>query len=166
MISFTGSTKVGRTVGETAGRLLKRVALELGGNNAYIVLADADVDAASSSGAWGTFLHQGQICMSAGRHIVHESIAEKYTEALAARASHLPVGNPDTEQVALVNEGQIERVQRLVDDSVAAGAEVVTGGKREGPYFPATVMGSVRPAMPVYEEEVFGPVAPIITFPR
>jgi benzaldehyde dehydrogenase (NAD) len=167
MISFTGSTKVGRAVGELAGRHLKRVALELGGKNAYIVLADADVDAASSSGAWGTFLHQGQICMAVGRHIVHESIAEKYTEALAARASHLPVGNPDTEEVALgpiINEGQIERVQRLVDESVTAGAELVTGGKRDGPYFPATVVGAVRPSMPVYEEEIFGPVAPIITF--
>ena len=167
MISFTGSTKVGRQVGEAAGRNLKRVALELGGNNAYIVLADADVEAASSSGAWGSFLHQGQICMAAGRHIVHESIAQQYTEALAARAAHLPVGNPDTDQVALgpiINESQIERVQRLVDDSVSAGAAVVTGGKRDGPYFPATVMGDVRPKMPVYEEEIFGPVAPVITF--
>ena len=101
MVSFTGSTAVGRIVGETCGRNLKRVALELGGNNAFIVLDDADVQSASSAGAWGSFLHQGQICMTAGRHLVHEQVADAYLEALAARASHLPVGDPNTQEAAI-----------------------------------------------------------------
>ncbi|EIV92877.1 benzaldehyde dehydrogenase [Frankia sp. QA3] len=167
MISFTGSTAAGRAVGAAAGRLLKRVALELGGNNALIVLADADVEAASSAGAWGSFLHQGQICMAAGRHIVHESIAADYLDALTERAGRLLAGNPDTGKVALgplISEKQIARVQQIVDDSVAAGAALRIGGHRDGPFFPATVVSDVGSAMPVYQEEVFGPVAPVITF--
>ena len=98
MISFTGSTATGRKVGEAAGRSLKRVVLELGGNSPLVVLEDADIEAASSAGAWGSFLHQGQICLAVSRHLVHESIADDYVKALAERASHLPVGNPDTER--------------------------------------------------------------------
>jgi benzaldehyde dehydrogenase (NAD) len=87
MISFTGSTAVGREVGAAAGRTLKRVSLELGGNNALIVLDDADLDVAASSGAWSAFLHQGQICMTAGRHPVLEAVADQYLERLADRAA-------------------------------------------------------------------------------
>ena len=94
MIAFTGSTAVGRLVGAAAGRTLKRVSLELGGNNALIILDDADLEVASSAGAWGAFLHQGQICITAGRHIVLESVAEEDLDRLAARASPLPVGDP------------------------------------------------------------------------
>jgi hypothetical protein len=101
MISFTGSTAVGREVGAAAGRTLKRVSPELGGNNALIVLDDADIDIAASAGAWSAFLHQGQICMTAGRHIVLEAVADQYLERLAERAGKLPVGDPNTEQVAL-----------------------------------------------------------------
>src|SRR6202020_2746581 len=86
MISFTGSTAVGRLVGEAAGRTLKRASLELGGNNALNTLDDADLDIASSAGAWGAFLHQGQVCMTAGRHIVLESVADGYLDRLAKRA--------------------------------------------------------------------------------
>ena len=81
-------------VGETAGRGLKRVVLELGGNSPLVVLEDADIEAASSAGAWGSFLHQGQICLAVSRHLVHESIAEEYLAALTERAARLPVGNP------------------------------------------------------------------------
>src|SRR3984885_15386147 len=125
MISFTGSTAVGRLVGEAAGRTLKRVSLELGGNNALIVLDDADVEVASSAGAWSSFLHQGQVCMTAGRHIVLEADAEESLARLAERAQKLPVGNPHTEQVALgplINERQLANVDRLVAETVAAGA--------------------------------------------
>src|ERR1700689_3955500 len=101
MISFTGSPAVGRLVGEAAGRTLKRVSLELGGNNALIVLDDADLEVASSAGAWSAFLHQGQVCMTAGRHIVLAGVAEEYLDRLAARAAGLPVGDPNVEQVAL-----------------------------------------------------------------
>src|SRR6266700_5805975 len=94
LISFTGSTTAGRRVGELAGRLLKRVHLELGGNSALIILDDVDLDRAASAGAWGSFLHQGQICLTTGRHLVHEAIYDEYVAALAEKADHLPVGDP------------------------------------------------------------------------
>jgi benzaldehyde dehydrogenase (NAD) len=167
MVAFTGSTAAGRAVGETAGRTLKRVMLELGGNSPLVVLADADVDAASSAGAFGSFLHSGQICMATSRHLVHEDVAEDYLRALAERAEQLPVGNPDTEQVALgpiINQRQVDRIQRIVDESVAAGAKVVAGGQANGLFFPPTVLRDVTPAMPAFAEETFGPIAPVTTF--
>ena len=165
MISFTGSTAVGRLVGEAAGRTLKRVSLELGGNNALIVLDDADLEAASSAGAWGSFLHQGQVCMTAGRHIVLEAVADAYLDRLAKRAENLPVGNPYTEQVALgplINERQVANVDRIVTETVAAGATLRAGGHRERLYYRPTVLADVTPAMPAFREEIFGPVAPVI----
>jgi benzaldehyde dehydrogenase (NAD) len=167
MISFTGSTATGRLVGETAGRMLKRVVLELGGNSPLVVLDDADIEAASSAGAWGSFLHQGQICIAVSRHLVHESIVEEYTAALVERAQRLPVGNPATDEVALgpiINEKQIARVQRIVDESVAQGAKLLAGGSHDGPFFSPTVLGEVTTSMPAYAEEIFGPVAPVISF--
>jgi benzaldehyde dehydrogenase (NAD) len=168
MISFTGSTATGRSVGAAAGRRLKRLVLELGGNSPLIVLDDADLEAASSAGAWGSFLHQGQICLAVSRHLVHESIADAYLEALCKRAQRLPVGNPDTEQVALgpiINERQVQRVQRIVDDSVAAGAQALTGGRADGLFYPPTVLGAVTTEMAAFREEIFGPVAPVIRSP-
>ncbi|MGD0607318.1 MAG: benzaldehyde dehydrogenase [Streptosporangiaceae bacterium] len=165
MISFTGSTAVGRLVGEAAGRTLKRVSLELGGNNALIVLDDADIDVASSAGAWGSFLHQGQVCMTAGRHIVLEAVAGEYLERLAERAKNLPVGNPYTEQVALgplINERQLANVDRIVAETVAAGATVRAGGTHENLFYHPTVLADVTPAMPAFREEIFGPVAPVV----
>ena len=167
MISFTGSTATGRLVGETAGRMLKRTLLEMGGNSPLVVLEDADIEAASSAGAWGSFLHQGQICLSVSRHIVHESIVDDYTKALAERAGHLPVGNPATDEVALgpiINEKQLARVRRIVDESVEQGAKVVTGGTNDGLFFTPTVLGDVTRDMPAFAEEIFGPVAPVISF--
>jgi benzaldehyde dehydrogenase (NAD) len=167
MISFTGSTAAGRLVGEAAGRMLKRVVLELGGNSPLVVLDDADIGAASSAGAWGSFLHQGQICIAVSRHLVHESIVEEYTAALVERAQRLPVGNPATDEVALgpiINEKQIARVQRIVDESVAQGARLLAGGSHDGPFYSPTVLGDVTTSMPAYAEEIFGPVAPVISF--
>jgi benzaldehyde dehydrogenase (NAD) len=167
MISFTGSTRTGRLVGEAAGRGLKRIVLEMGGNSPLIVLDDADIAAASSAGAWGSFLHQGQICLAVSRHLVHESVAEDYLNALAARASRLVVGNPATEQVHLgpiINEKQVERVQRIVDETVAAGASALVGGSHDRLFFQPTVLRDVRPGMAAFEEEIFGPVAPVTTF--
>lgn len=166
MIAFTGSTAVGRQVGAEAGRNLKRVSLELGGNNALLVLDDADLEIASSAGAWGAFLHQGQVCMTAGRHIVLESVVEEYLERLAARAQALSVGNPDTDEVALgplINSTQVARVQRIVADTVSAGAEVRAGGSAEGLFHQPTVLAGVTDAMPAFREEIFGPVAPVIS---
>jgi benzaldehyde dehydrogenase (NAD) len=167
MISFTGSTRVGRQVGATASGLLKRVSLELGGNNPYIVLDDADVEAAASAGAWGAFFHQGQICLTAGRHIVHERIAEAYTEALVRKAKALVVGNPFDETVQVgpvVNERQAANIDRIVAETIAKGAKVQTGGSRDGLFFKPTVLTGVTPGMPAFDEEIFGPVAPITIF--
>ena len=163
-ISFTGSTEVGRRVNELAAPMLKKVALELGGNNAYLVLDDADLEAASSCGAWGSYLHQGQICMTAGRHIVHESVADEYIRRLSERAERLPVGNPAEGEVALgpmINEAQLQRVQAIVDESVAQGARLVVGGTFDGPFYRPTVLAGVTPDMPAFTEEIFGPVAPV-----
>ena len=131
------------------------------------MLEDADIDAAASAGAFGSFLHQGQICIATSRHLVHEKIAPAYVEALAERARRLPTGNPETDEVALgpiINEKQLARVTRIVEESVAEGAHVVAGGKADGRFFPATVLDEVSPNMPVYKEEIFGPVAPVISF--
>ena len=165
MIAFTGSTAVGRLVGAAAGRTLKRVSLELGGNNALIVLDDADLEVASSAGAWSAFLHQGQVCMTAGRHIVVESVADEYLDRLAGRAGALPVGDPHTEQVALgplINERQLKNVDRIVTSTVDAGAEVRAGGTYDRLFYRPTVLAGVTTEMPAFREEIFGPVAPVI----
>lgn len=167
MISFTGSTPAGRRVAENAGKGLKKVALELGGNNATIVFADADLDAVTSATAFGSLFHQGQICFTIGRHLVHEAVAQAYVEKLAAKAAALHVGDPNTATVhlgPLINEKQAARVQALVEDSVKAGALIAAGGVREGLMFRPTVLDAVTVDMPVYKEEIFGPVAPILTF--
>lgn len=167
MISFTGSTKVGRQIGAIAGGQLKRVSLELGGNNPYIVTEDADIDAAASAGAWGAFFHQGQICLTAGRHLVHERVAEAYTAALVAKARALVVGDPRdpaTQIGPVINERQAANVERIVAATLAAGGKLHAGGRRDGLLFEPTVITGVKPGMAAFDEEIFGPVAPITTF--
>ena len=167
MISFTGSTATGRRVGELAGKHLKKVALELGGKNSLIILEDADLDLAAKNVAFGAYLHQGQICMSTGRVLVHESIANALTERLVAKAQHLPVGDPASGQVALgplINERQRDRVHAIVSQAISEGAELRAGGTYEGLFYKPTVLRGVRPSMRAFREEVFGPVANITTF--
>ena len=166
-ISFTGSTAAGRRVGELAGRNLKRVHLELGGNSALIVLDDADLDRAVSAGAWGSFLHQGQICMTTGRHLVQQGIYGEYVSRLASKAASLPVGDPATGQVALgpiIDERQRDKVHGLVTATVDAGARLAAGGTYDRLFYRPTVLADVAPAMPAYASEVFGPVAPVVPF--
>jgi benzaldehyde dehydrogenase (NAD) len=167
MISFTGSTRVGRAIGATAGAMLKRTSLELGGNNALIVLDDAEIESAASAGAWASFFHQGQICFTAGRHLVHERIAERYVEALVRHARALKVGNPFESEVHLgpiINERQAANVDRVIAATTARGAQLLTGGRRQGLFFEPTVLSGVAPGMAAFDEEIFGPVAPITTF--
>ncbi|SIR50584.1 benzaldehyde dehydrogenase [Micromonospora avicenniae] len=167
VVSFTGSTAAGRRVGEAAARNLKRAHLELGGNSALIVLDDADLDLAVSAGAWGSFLHQGQICMTTGRHLVHESLAQRYVEQLAEKADRLPVGDPAKEQVALgpiIDERQRDKIHTLVTASVEAGARLAAGGRYDGLFYRPTVLAEVTPDSPAYAQEVFGPVAPVLSF--
>lgn len=167
IISFTGSTAAGRRVGELAGRALKRAHLELGGNNALVVLPGADLELASSAGAFGSFMHQGQICMTTGRHLVHESLYENYVEALSSRADKLAVGDPGTEDVALgpiIDDRQYQRIDDLVQRTVASGARIAAGGSGEGLFYRPTVLANVTTSMPAYAEEIFGPVAPVVSF--
>src|ERR1700676_118726 len=138
MISFTGSTRVGRQVGSIASGLLKRVSLELGGNNPYVVFDDADIEAAAAAGAWGSFFHQGQICLTAGRHLVHERVADAYVAALVRKARTLVVGNPLDEKVQvgpIVSERQASNVERIVTDTMAKGAKIPRGGSAKGLFF-------------------------------
>ncbi len=167
MISFTGSSRGGRAVGQLAAKHLKRVHLELGGNSAMIVLDDVDVEKAVSVGAFGSFMHQGQICMTTGRHLVAQSVADQYIEVLAAHAEHTPVGNPATEQVALgpiIDEHQRDNIHRIVTESVDAGARLAAGGTYEGLFYRPTVLADVPIDSPAFVEEIFGPVAPVVRF--
>lgn len=168
MVSFTGSTDVGRKIGEKAGANLIPVALELGGDNAFVVLDDADVEVAASAGAFGTFFHQGHICMAIGRHLVHESIAEAYTDLLVEKAEALVVGNAfEDEQVTLgpiANGSQLDTIDELVRDTLEAGARLRTGGERDDPFYPPTVIDRVRSEHRLFREEHFGPVAVVTTF--
>jgi benzaldehyde dehydrogenase (NAD) len=167
VISFTGSTAAGRRVGQLAAASLKRVHLELGGNSALVVLDDADLDRAVSAAAWGSYLHQGQICMTTGRHLVAERLYDEYVARLADKAARLPVGNPATEAVALgplIDAGQRDKVHRLVTGTVSAGARLAAGGEYDRLFYRPTVLADVTPDMPAYAEEVFGPVAPVVRF--
>jgi benzaldehyde dehydrogenase (NAD) len=167
MVSFTGSTAAGRRVGELAGSRLKKVSLELGGNNAFIVLDDADLAAATAAGAFSSFQFQGQVCFAAGRHIVHESVAGDYVEALREKAQNLRLGDPYREDVQLgpiVNEKQIRRVDDIVRRSVEGGARLVTGGTYEGLFYQPTVLADVTREHAAWTDEIFGPVAPVTTF--
>ncbi|MEO8306714.1 MAG: benzaldehyde dehydrogenase [Pseudomonadota bacterium] len=167
MIQFTGSTAVGRRVAELAGKTLKKVSLELGGNNALIILDDADLELAVNNAAWGAWLHQGQICMASSRIFVQQGIAAEFTKKLAEKASHLPVGDGASGVVALgpvISDRQLQRVKGILADSVKAGAKIEAGGNHKGLFHEATVLSGVKPGMRAFDEETFGPVANIIVF--
>ncbi|MEU1621703.1 aldehyde dehydrogenase family protein [Streptomyces sp. NPDC008238] len=167
MVSFTGSTEAGREIGAACGRLLKRVVLELGGQNAFVVLPDADLEQAASAGSWGSFLHQGQICMAARRHLVQRDVAAEYTAALARHARALRIGDPYREDAQIgpvIDQRQLTSIAAAVENAVAQGARLVTGGRATGPYFPPTVLADVTPRMDIFRTEVFGPVATVTAF--
>jgi len=160
-INFTGSTNVGRKLAEAAGRNLKRVVLELGGYNPLIVLADADLEYAVNATAFGAFLHQGQICMSARRVLVERSVAGEFTEKLAAKAKGLKAGDPkepDTIIGPLINEQALAMVRERVDEAVQKGARVLAGGEAAGPCYLATVLADVPADSELARQETFGPV--------
>jgi benzaldehyde dehydrogenase (NAD) len=164
-INFTGSSHVGRIIAEKAGRYLKRVVLELGGKAPFLVLADADLDAAAAAASFGAFMHQGQICMSTERIVVDRSVADAFCSKLAERASSLTVGDPRDEATQigpLINHAALDRVSALVDDAVGKGAVKLTGGEPQGLVYPPTVLRGVTPAMRIYSEESFGPSVSIV----
>jgi acyl-CoA reductase-like NAD-dependent aldehyde dehydrogenase len=163
-INFTGSTATGRKLAEAAGRELKRVVLELGGYNPLIILGDADLDYAVDATAFGAFLHQGQICMSARRILVERSIADEFTERLAEKTRALKTGDPkehDTVIGPLISEHALETVRARVEDAVSSGAKVLAGGDTTGPAFQATLLTDVPEDSALAQEETFGPVATI-----
>ncbi|MFM9272395.1 benzaldehyde dehydrogenase [Pseudarthrobacter sp. NKDBFgelt] len=167
VIAFTGSTRAGRLVGELAGRHLTRAHLELGGNSAFVVRHDADVDKAVNLATWGSFLHQGQICMTVGRHIVHESLFEEYVSKLAAKAETMHVGDPAAGPAhlgPLIDEVQRDRVHTLVQDAVAQGADLRAGGTYDGLFYRPTVLANPPLEATAYCDEVFGPVASVVPF--
>jgi benzaldehyde dehydrogenase (NAD) len=167
-IAFTGSTAIGRLVGKAAGENLKPVQLELGGNNAYIVLEDANMEAAVGIGLAASVFANGQGCLVIGRHLVHESIAEEYTAAITAAAKSVkavdPRTNPETMQGPLVNEKQLDHVVDLIKRAEAAGARKLAGEDPEGLYFSAHVYDHVAADNPLFVEETFAPVVSITTF--
>ncbi|MEO9176442.1 MAG: aldehyde dehydrogenase family protein, partial [Gaiellales bacterium] len=163
-INFTGSTDVGRKIAEAAGRNLKRVVLELGGSNPLIVLADADLDYAVDAAAFGAFLHQGQICMSARRIIVERPIADAFVERLVAKTRGLKTGDPkehDTIIGPLIDQAAVALVKRRVDQAVSDGARVLAGGEVVGACYQATLLTDVAEGSEFARVETFGPVAAI-----
>jgi acyl-CoA reductase-like NAD-dependent aldehyde dehydrogenase len=163
-LNFTGSTETGRKLAEAAGRNLKRIVLELGGYNPLIILADADLDYAVDASAFGAFLHQGQICMSARRIIVERPIAERFIDRLSAKTAGLKAGDPrehDTIIGPLISEGALEMVKSRVADAVAKGARVLAGGEATGPCFQATLLTDVPEDSEFANVETFGPVAAV-----
>jgi acyl-CoA reductase-like NAD-dependent aldehyde dehydrogenase len=164
-VNFTGSTRVGRVIAETAGRHLKPALLELGGKAPLIVLDDADIDAAVAAAAFGAYMNQGQICMSTERIIVLDSIADTFVEAFAKKAASLTAGDPregKTPLGSLVSAEAASRIRVLVDDAVSKGARRVAGGGGDGTMLDAIAVDGVTPAMRLYSEESFGPVVSII----
>ena len=164
-VNFTGSTHVGKLIAATCARYLKPVVLELGGKAPLVVLDDADVDAAVDAAAFGAFANSGQICMSTERIVVDEQVADEFVAKLSARAAALPVGDPRQGPVVLgsvVDMSTVERCNALIDDALAKGAKLLTGGKAVDTLMPATLLDHVTPAMRIFHDEAFGPVKGIV----
>jgi len=169
-LSFTGSTEVGRSLVEQSAEQLLRVSMELGGNAPFLVFEDADVSAAVDGAMVAKMRNGGEACTAANRFHVHESVAEEFTKALAARMGDLRVGrgsDEGTDVGPLVDADTLDKVAGLVDDARDKGAEVLTGGERvgeQGYFYAPTVLGSVPDGARLLDEEVFGPVAPVTSF--
>ncbi len=168
-VSFTGSVEAGQRIGELVGRNLKKCVLELGGSDPFIVLEDADVERAAKVGAEARLLSCGQSCIAAKRFIVVEAVAERFNEAFVKEFESKKVGDPldpKTDVGPLASNGQVTILDAQVQDAVSKGAEAILGGKPQtgpGAFYEPTVLIKVNSQMTVLREEVFGPVAPILT---
>jgi acyl-CoA reductase-like NAD-dependent aldehyde dehydrogenase len=165
VISFTGSTAAGKHIGGIAGKNLKKAALELGGNNALVVLDDADVDQAVAAAAFGKFMHQGQICIATNRIIVDRKVYPEFVAKFKETTSKIKAGNPaepDTTIGPLINKKQAQRIIDLIDQSIAEGAKLEIEGKLEGNVMTPYVLSDVTNDMAIAKNEIFGPVAAII----
>jgi acyl-CoA reductase-like NAD-dependent aldehyde dehydrogenase len=173
MVSFTGSTEVGKLMLRYAGESnLKRVSLECGGKSPHVVLADADIDAAADAIAWGIYYNAGETCNAGSRVIVHASVRERLLESIRRVTATITLGHPldpATQMGALIDEGHMRRVLGYIDGGVTEGARLALGGKRAlaetgGYYVEATILDAVRPEMRVSREEIFGPVLAVTSF--
>ncbi len=167
-VNFTGSTHVGRVIAQACARHLKPAVLELGGKAPFVVLDDADLDAAVDAAAFGAFMNSGQICMSTERIVVDAAVADAFVAKLKAKAERLSLGDPrDTAAGpkvlgAVVDQSTVERCNALIADALEKGATLVCGGAVNSLLMPATLLDHVTPAMRIYSEESFGPVKPIV----
>jgi aldehyde dehydrogenase (NAD+) len=167
VISFTGSTPVGRNIAELAARapIIKRLDLELGGNAPFVVLADADLDQAIEAAVFGKFLHQGQICIAINRIIVEEAVYHTFVDRFAARVARLKTGDPsdgDTVLGPIINNSQLRKLMRRICRAREDGAKQVLGGEPDGLLLPPHVFVNVTNRMELAADEIFGPVAPIL----
>lgn len=167
-VTLTGSDAAGRHVGAVAGKALKKTVLELGSNDAYLVLEDADIETAVKFSVMGRLYNNGETCVSAKRFIVTEKVYDDFVAAFVAQMQAIRMGDPtdaDTQLGPLSSTDQFETVKKQVEDSVARGAKILCGGnpaKDAGAYYPATVLDDLAPGMPAYDDEIFGPVASVI----
>lgn len=165
-INFTGSTRVGRIIAQKAAIHLKRCLLELGGKSPQVVLDDADIDEAVKAAVFGSFLYQGQICMSTERLVVDEAIADEFVAKFAARAQELPMGDPRANPACvigpMVTSESGPRLNAMIDDALSKGATLVCGGKASGAVMPATIVDHVKAGMKIYDEETFGPITTVV----
>ncbi|MGY0693634.1 aldehyde dehydrogenase family protein [Virgibacillus sp. FSP13] len=165
LIAFTGSTKVGKHIGKIAGENLKRVALELGGNNPFVVLQDSNIDKAVDAAIFGKFMHQGQICMCINRIIVHQDLYEEFTKKFIERAANLPYGDQTESKTVigpLINQSQLEKVQGIIEKAKNTGLKLGLEGKRIGNVLTPYVFVDVDNRDELAQTELFSPVASII----
>lgn len=167
IISFTGSTQVGSYIGQLAIKNFKKPLLELGGNSAFIVLEDADIDYAVNAATFSRFTHQGQICMSANRILVQKSIYNEFTEKYAQKVASLTVGDPRDPQTIIgpvINDRQAKNLEALIEKGIAEGATPLLKGNVHGRLLEPTILADVTTDMSVSQEELFGPVVCVIPF--
>ncbi len=167
VLSFTGSAAVGKLLSTSCAEVFKPIILELGGKNPILVLDDADLDRAVDLAFFGAFLHQGQICMSADRILVADSLYETFVEKLVAKTQNFVPTSPEEQTCVIgpiINNRQLERITKLVEDAKTAGAKIHCGGQAQPPFYQATVITDVTPDMAIWHEEIFGPVTVVTPF--
>ncbi len=167
VISFTGSTRVGQALSSACASVFKPIVLELGGKNPMIVLEDADLDRAVDLAFFGSFLHQGQICMSCDKVLVHRSIIDEFVKRLVAKTVNFVPTSPEQQTCVIgpiINSRQLRRIEEMVNEAVRGGAKVHCGGKAQDPYYTATILTNVNSSMRVWNEEIFGPVTTVTPF--
>jgi acyl-CoA reductase-like NAD-dependent aldehyde dehydrogenase len=165
MVTFTGSTNVGKKLAIEAAKHLKKFTLEMGGKNPLLVLGDADIDYAVRAACFGIFFHQGQVCMANSRLIVEEAVYGQFCEKLAARAKTYKVGDPHDPQTVigpLIRRSQCAFIDGQVQDAVSKGAKVLTGGTHQDNFYQPTIVADVTAGMRIYSEESFGPITSVI----